>query len=334
MSVSQTIDQTADEFRNYVKKMMHYQEALGLMYWDLRTGAPRKGVELRSDAIATLSDEVFRMSTSDQMQSYLDVLTDMEVYPSLDRVLQRSVAEMKKEFDRSRKVPAERNRAYVLLTSQAESVWEDARDQNNFAMFQPYLEQIVAMKTEFIDYWGYEQNKYDTLLDMFEPGITVAQLDQVFGQLRTDTVNLVQAIAHSGRRIDETPFLRQYKVDKQQQVSRMLLESMGFDFTAGRLDATVHPFASAINRYDVRVTTKYLPDDVRSNIFSIIHEGGHALYEQGISPELIGTPLCQGASMGIHESQSRFWENMIGRTREFWEFHYSQLLGHFPDAAC
>ncbi len=330
MSMSESVARTAADFRDHVKKMQHYGEALSLMYWDLRTGAPRLGVELRSDAIATLSDEVFRMSTSDRMGEYLAVLTDSAVYPTLDRVLQRAVEEAKREFERSRKVPAERNRAYVMLASQAESVWEEARAKNDFAMFRPYLEQIVAMKQEFIDYWGYQANKYDTLLDIFEPGVTVAELDQVFGQLRKDTVDLVQAIAHSGRRIDETPFERHYDVAKQREVSRILLESMGYDFAAGRLDETLHPFESAINRYDVRVTTKYLPNDVRSNIFSVIHEGGHALYEQGISPDLIGTGLCGGTSFGIHESQSRFWENMIGRTREFWEFHYPQLLEIFP----
>ncbi|MDQ0190010.1 carboxypeptidase M32 [Alicyclobacillus cycloheptanicus] len=329
-AAGQTAAQTFEALQAYVKKMLHYQEALELIYWDLRTGAPKKSVELRSETIGTLSDELFRMSTSDQLAEYLEILSDPGVFSTLERKWQRTIEELQRELDRSRKIPPERNKAYVMLTSQAESVWEEARAQSNFEMFRPYLEQIVAMNIEFVEYWGYDENKYDTLLDLYEPGMTVAQVDKIFGGLREETVKLVQAIAHSGRRIDETPFVRRYDVAKQRELGIMLLEAMGYDFNAGRLDETVHPFETAINRFDVRVTTKYLPDDVRSNIFSVIHEGGHALYEQGVSTDLIGTPLCGGASMGIHESQSRFWENMIGRTREFWEFNYGKLLKLFP----
>lgn len=309
---------------------MHYHEALELMHWDLRTGAPKKGLEIRSEAIGTLSDELFRLSTSDELADYLSALSEPAVFATLDRVWQRTVEEVKHDLDRSRKIPAERNKAYVVLTSKAETVWEEARAESNFEMFRPYLEEVVAMNIEFAEYWDSAANKYDTLLDMYEPGMTTTQIDEIFSGLRSETVRLVQAIADSGRRIDESPFLRNYDIDKQREISRILLTAMGYDFAAGRLDETVHPFQTSINRFDARVTTKFLVDDVRSNIFSTIHEGGHALYEQGVSTDLIGTPLCGGASMGIHESQSRFWENMIGRSREFWAYQYPNLLKLFP----
>ncbi|QQE80227.1 carboxypeptidase M32 [Alicyclobacillus sp. SO9] len=323
--------ETAQKFRAYVEKMLHYSEAIGLMEWDLRTGAPKQGAELRAEAIGTLSSEVFRMQTAEEMGEYLDRLSTPEALPELDEITAASVTEMKKEYERNSKIPAERFHEFVVLASKAESIWEEAKDKSDFAMFRPYLEQIVAFKREFVEYWGYtDNNKYDTLLDQFEPGLTVAELDPIFANLRRETVDLLQAVTGSGQRVDESKFERRYDPQVQRQLSIRMLEQMGYDFRAGRIDSTVHPFMTALNRYDTRVTTKYLLTDMRSALFSTIHEGGHALYEQGISPDLIGTPLCGGVSNGIHESQSRFWENMIGRSRAFWEYNYKSVLELFP----
>lgn len=323
-------EQTVAQFRDYLKQILHYEEALSLMYWDLRTGAPKKGVPLRAEAIGTLSEEVFSRNTSPQMEEYLNQLTDAAVYTTLDPVMQATVREVKKQFDRTKKIPIDRYKEYVMLTSQAESVWEDAKHTNNFALFRPYLEKIVAMNIEFAGYWGYQDNRYDTLLDQYEPGMTVKQLDKLFGDLRGDLVALVQRIVDSGIRPDVRPFLGYFPKDKQRQLALSMLEKLGYDFDAGRLDETVHPFETTINRFDVRVTTNYNERDVRTALFGVIHECGHALYEQGISTDLMGTPLCTGASMGIHESQSLFFENIIGRSREFWEAHYDELKNVFP----
>lgn len=322
--------QTAQDFRDYVKQIMHYYEAQALMEWDLRTGAPKKGAPLRAEAIGTLSAESFRMTTSEKMGEFLHILTEPGTYDSLDAITRASVREMQKDYDRSSKIPADRNQAYVVLASQAQSVWEEAKHTSDFELFRPYLEKIVEMKREFIDYWGYQDNKYDTLLDMYEPGITVAQLDEIFGGLRNETVQLVQAIVEANKQVNVEPLTRIYEKDKQRAFSTFLLEKLGYDFAAGRLDETVHPFQTTLNRYDARVTTMYNLDDIRSSVFSTIHEAGHALYEQGVSPDLIGTPLSSGASMGIHESQSRFFENMIGRSLEFWEANYPALQRMFP----
>ncbi|WP_026964499.1 carboxypeptidase M32 [Alicyclobacillus pomorum] len=323
---------TLQEFREYVRKMLHYQEALALMYWDLRTGAPRKGHELRAEAIGTLSSKVFRMSTSHQMEEYLNVLSDPSAFAELTPVDQATVREVRKEFDRSKKIPAKRYQEYVVLVSKSESVWEEAKSTGNFEQFRPYLEQVVAMNIEFVGYWGYKDNKYDTLLDMYEPGITVKQLDEIFGALRNETVRLLQAIVSSGKKPNVNMFEGHFDVQKQRELSLLMLENIGYDFGAGRLDETAHPFQTSINRFDTRVTTRFLPNNLRGALFATIHEGGHALYEQGISTNLIGTPLCTGASMGIHESQSRFYENIIGRSREFWEANFQHVQRLFPEA--
>lgn len=318
------------EFKQYLKKMKSYEEAVGLIYWDMRTGAPKKGIAARSEVVGELSGELFRMAVSDRMGEFLDYFSRPEVNEKLNRIERRIVSECAKEYERSKKIPPDLHQAYVVLTSQAESAWEEAKHKSDFPGFQPYLEKIVDMNLQFIDLWGYEGHKYNTLLDMYEPGMTVAKLDEVFGALREKVVPLLSAIQESPNRPD-TSFLRQtFDKEKQKKFSLYILEQMGYDFEAGRLDETVHPFATGLNPGDVRITTRYLSDDVNSALFGTIHEGGHALYEQNISEELLGTPLCTGTSMGIHESQSRFWENMVGRSRPFWSRYYTDLQNNYP----
>lgn len=313
------------QFRELVRKMADYQQAFSLMEWDLRTGAPKKGHELRAQAMGTLSAEIFRILTSSQMESYLMEFSDPEQMRRLDPVMQATVRILKKEFDLNQHIPADRYEKYKVLVSHAESAWEDAKTSSDFERLRPYLEQIIAFKLEFIEYWGYGENKYDTLLDQYEPGMTVQILNPIFTALRGETVKLVQAIVEKGQMVDMQPFMQMCDIQKQRQLSRLMLEKIGYDFAAGRLDETLHPFQTTINRFDARVTTRYVANDVLNALFSTLHEGGHALYEQGISTDFVNTPVADGASMGIHESQSRFWENMIGRSRAFWETHYGEF---------
>lgn len=328
-----TLQAAIDAFRAYIRKIAHYEEAVNLMQWDLRTGAPKKGANLRSEAIGTLASEVFRMNTSDEMGSHLDALSAADTFPQLDEMMQKTVRYIRKQFVRNQTIPSDRFHHYVVLTSQAETVWEEAKATSDFRMFQPYLEEIVRMNQEFISYWGHGENQYDTLLDLYEPGMTVRQLDSIFMDLRKATVELVQAIAASKQNVDTGPFEKnEFPLDKQRSLNRWMLERLGYDFAAGRLDETVHPFQTTLNRYDTRVTTKYDLHDVRTALFGTIHECGHALYEQGIAPSLIGTPMSAGASMGMHESQSRFFENVIGRSRAFWMSNYGTVQQHFPAA--
>ncbi|MCZ8513080.1 carboxypeptidase M32 [Paenibacillus filicis] len=318
------------EFKQYLKKMKSYEEAISLIYWDMRTGAPRKGLASRSEVVGELSAEQFRMSVSDEMGDYLHYFSQPEIYGKLGRIERRIVNEGLRDYERSKKIPPALYQEYVVLTSKSEAAWEDAKHSGDFPGFQPYLEKIVEFNKQFIELWGYEGHKYNTLLDLYEPGMTVAKLDEVFGALREKVVPLLGAIEASSHKPD-TSFLKQtFDVEKQKAFSLYILKQMGYDFEAGRLDETVHPFATGLNPGDVRITTRYLKDDVNSALFGTIHEGGHALYEQNLSEELIGTPLCTGTSMGIHESQSRFWENMVGRSRPFWSRYFGDLQRNYP----
>ncbi|MFP7297899.1 carboxypeptidase M32 [Neobacillus niacini] len=319
--MSLTPEQLEKKFLEYVKKINAYNEALGLIYWDLRTGAPKEGVNQRSEVIGMLSSEVFKMSTSEDMAAYIATLSKNDLSETTRKILE----ECKKEYERNKKIPADEYKDYVILQSKAESVWEEAKEKSDFNMFRPYLEKLVETTKRFIHYWGYKGNPYDVLLDLYEPGMTVEVLDQVFGDLRKKIVPLVKLIAASPNK-PRTEFLfKQFNKENQRALSLEILGKMGYNFNAGRLDETVHPFATGLNPGDVRVTTNYDEQDFRTAVFGTIHEGGHALYEQNLSKELVGTPLCTGTSMGIHESQSLFYENIVGRSFPFWKNNYELL---------
>ncbi|MFT4414162.1 carboxypeptidase M32 [Fredinandcohnia humi] len=331
--MSEKLQQIEIAFLELVKKMTSYNEAIGVMYWDLRTGAPKNGVEQRSEVIGMLASEVFAMSTSSEMESYLKELTSDQ--GNLSDVTKKMVEECQKEFDLNKKIPADEFKEYVILQSKAESVWEEAKEKSDFTLFQPYLEKLVETTKRFIGYWGYEGNKYNTLLDMYEPGITVDVIDKVFLELREKIVPLVKAISESDNKPNTSFLFNEFPKENQRELSLEILRKMGYDFQSGRLDETVHPFATGLNPGDVRVTTNYDENDFRTAVFGTIHEGGHAIYEQNISKNLIGTNLCDGTSMGIHESQSLFYENILGRSLPFWKNNYELLKkysnGQFDD---
>lgn len=319
------INHVETEFMNYVKRMTAYNEALSLIYWDMRTGAPRQGIEQRSEVVGVLSSEVFRMSTSEEMAAFIAIMTKKEINSNLSPITKKTAQHCKKEYDRNRRIPGDKYKEYVILQSKAEKAWEEARGSKDFDSFQPYLEKLVDLNKHFIEYWGYKGNKYNTLLDLYEPGVTVELLDEVFGELRRKIIPLVKDVSEAKTKPHTSFLFKSFPKEKQKAFTIEILKQMGYDFDGGRLDQTVHPFAVGLNPGDVRITTRYDERDFRTAVFSTIHEGGHALYEQNISNELIGTPLCTGTSMGIHESQSIFYENFVARNYFFWKKNYSLL---------
>lgn len=210
------------QFLDYVKKMSSYNEAISLMFWDLRTGAPKKGVEQRSEVIGTLSTDVFNMSVSEEMGTYLDELSNHEA--ELSETTNKLVQELKKDFDKNKKIPAEEYKEFVILTSKAESVWEEAKEKADFAMFQPYLEKIVTYLRRYVERIGYEGHKYNALLDDYEPGVTVEVLDCVFGELREKLVPLVKKVTEAPNQ-PKTDFLfEHFSKEKQREFSLEILK--------------------------------------------------------------------------------------------------------------
>ncbi|MFC4767048.1 carboxypeptidase M32 [Effusibacillus consociatus] len=329
--MAKDLQSTVQAFRSFTRRMQDYREAIGVLGWDLRTGAPKKGRTQRSEVIGTLSTDLFKMGISGEMKEFLVELSEPDTYEKLDPITRGIVRECKKQYEKSQLIPPQLYQEYVVLTTKSETAWEEARKKNDFAAFHPYLEKILDYNKQFIDIWGYQGHRYNTLLDHYEPGISVETLDLLFADLRTKSVALLQAIQDRGQATDASFFEKTFPVDDQRRFSEFVLRKIGYDFEAGRLDQSAHPFATGLNPGDVRVTTRFHPNDFRSALFGSIHEAGHAIYEQNISQELIGTLLSEGASMGIHESQSRFLENIIGRSHEFWTCFYDDLSEFFPE---
>lgn len=321
---------TIEKFEALVRKINAYNEATSVLYWDLRTGAPKKSVAGRSEVIGLLSTEAFKMSVSEEMEQSIHALQNEK--ESLSLPLQKTLEEVQEEFELQKKIPAEEYKEYVVLCSASESVWEEAREKNDFALFQPYLEKIVDTTKKFIGYWGEKDgNAYNRLLDQYEPGMTTEMIDSLFDQLKETIVPLVKKINEQNEQPDTSFLFKKFPKEQQIAFNHYLLKELGYDFEAGRLDETTHPFAIGINEGDVRITTRYDENDFRSAIFGTIHECGHALYEQNFDKKLAGLPVADGASMGIHESQSLFYEHFIGHHEGFWKYNYDTLQAHSPE---
>ncbi|MDC3415332.1 carboxypeptidase M32 [Aquibacillus salsiterrae] len=306
------------EFLEFLKEQKAYEEALALIQWDLRTKAPKKGLEQRSEVIGMLSQKLHQLSTSDQMKYYIDSLKGQ----TEDEIIAKSIEVCQEDYERNSKIPEQEYKEFITVRSKSETVWQEAREKNDFSLLQPYLEQLVEFNKKFANYWGYEKNIYDALLDLYEPGMTTETLDTVFPPLRKALTDLVSKVTDATVKPDSALLKHHFPKESQEKFSLEILKRMGYDFDAGRLDETIHPFAIALNPSDVRVTTRYDENDFRMAIFGTIHEGGHALYEQNIAENLAKTPLATGTSMGIHESQSLFWENFVARNEGFWDNHY------------
>ena len=314
------------EIKEYLKDIEYLNSAIGTLQWDSRVNIPKKGTAYRGEVLGYLSNHLYKLQTSDVLKGCIDYFSGNE----RDDVVKGIVEKQKKEYDRTMKIPERRYREYVIAASNAEAAWEEAKAESDYSMFKPHLKKLIEFEREFIEYWGYSASRYDVLLDYFEPGITTEKLDSVFGELKDAILNLLDSIKGSNIKADPSFFNRQFPAAEQRGFGEYILRRMGFDFQAGRLDTSVHPFTAELGNKDVRITTNYNEREFRTALFACIHEGGHAIYEQDIPDELKGTTLATGVSMGVHESQSRFYENIIGRSRPFWAFFFPEAKKRFP----
>lgn len=328
--VELSVEKAIEQFRVLDEKISHLTSITGLAEWDQKVMAPKKGRNVFAKAAGTLRTEIFKLSVSREMGNLLETLSSPDNASVLDDVTKAKVREYKQYYQKSKSIPADLFKEYSVLTGQANDAWEEARANNDFAHYLPFLEKIVDFKRKFAEIYGYEEHPYDALLDEFEPGLTVKKLDPLFAKLRESSVNLLERIQQFGKKTPDEVFEQTFEVEKQKEFNRFILPLIGFDMEAGRLDETVHPFALTVNTGDVRLTTRYLENNVRSAMFGTIHEAGHGIYEQHVNPEFEESVLQSGASFGIHESQSRFLENMVGRSKEFWNYFYPHLKSYFP----
>jgi carboxypeptidase Taq len=303
-----------------------------LLEWDERTHMPHEGSAHRAEQMALIARLTHEMATAPQIGELLAAVEGSDLVRDADSDAAANAREIRRSYDRSVKLPPDLVEELARTTTRAQQVWQEARAANDFAKFRPWLEKIVALKRREADAIGYKGSPYDALLDAFEPGATTAEMTQVFAALRDDLVPLVQTILGSGKKAPHDILERDYPIEQQRILGEAAAKAIGFDFHAGRLDVTTHPFCNAIGPGDCRITTRYNPRHFNESFFGILHESGHAIYEQGLAPEHYGTPRGTYCSLGIHESQSRLWENQVGRSRPFWEHFFSQAKSAFPAA--
>ncbi|MDQ3915944.1 MAG: carboxypeptidase M32 [Actinomycetota bacterium] len=301
--------------------------ALRLLHWDQAVMMPPAGGGSRARAIATLEGLLHERMTAPEMGAALDDLRDDA---TLDDETQAHVRVLRRDYEKATKVPPDLVKELAELEGLAYQAWTEARPASDFSVLRPHLERMVRLKKEQADALGWEGERYDALLDTYEPEMLTDEVEAMFAELTNGLRPLVEEVV--GAAPDTPEFLtRTYDPDKQEAFSQWLVEKLGFDTHGGRLDTSPHPFTAQIAPGDVRQTTKADPKDLMMSVFATIHETGHALYEQGIPERLAGLPAGHAPSLGIHESQSRMWENQVGRSRAFTEFMLPHLKEHFPE---
>jgi len=290
---------------------------------------PEGGISARAEQSATLSRLVHEMLVSEETAKLLDSVDEPETGPE-DFALLRLA---RREYERAMKLPNRLVEELSRATALAQPAWEQARARSEWTSFAPHLEKIVPLQRETAECLGYEDHPYDALLDLYEPGAKKARLQEVFEELKAELVPLIREISTMSDGDRSRPLYGRFDESKQEEFVRQVVSDFGYDWKRGRLDRVVHPFCISLGGPgDVRITTRFDPGWLSPALFATVHEAGHAIYEQGIDPAYSRTPLSGGTSMGVHESQSRLWENLVGRSRTFWSFYYPRLRETFPEA--
>ncbi len=317
-----------ESYRAHMRKLCDLRAALALMQWDQETYLPTKGAGFRAQQIATVSEMTHELATSDKLGSLLKSLLNESGLTDTER---KNVLLNTEDFEKQKKYPSAFVRKMSEAVSKSFDAWNRAKKENSFPIFEKELGEVVELKKQETDILGYTDHPYDALMDEFEKGSTVKMIDKLFSDMRPKLGSILEKIM-AAPVTDNRFLLRNFDKKKQWDFGVQVIQSLGFDFEAGRQDLSSHPFSTSFNKYDVRITTRIDEHDFSSMIFSCIHETGHGLYEQGL-PELeYGLPSGEFASLGIHESQSRLWENHVGRSRAFWKYHYPAASALFTEA--
>lgn len=319
-----------DLYQQYTTKMRRIADvknALAVLQWDQETYLPAKGAALRAEQMATLSEIAHEMFADAELEGLLKTLSEAK---DLSFTQQRNVVLTLEDYNKNKKYSAAFVRKLSEATSRCYHSWIEARKQSNFSLFKKDLSTLIDLKKEEAHILGFEKHPYDALLNEYEKGATVEWLDGLFNNLQKPLKQLLDTILQKTQ--PDTSFLNQhFNKDKQWAFGLEILKRIGYDFEAGRQDISAHPFTTSFNAQDVRVTTRIDENDFTSMTWSCIHEGGHALYEQGLPVESYGLPAGEFCSLGIHESQSRLWENCIGRSLAFIEGNFPLMQQYFPE---
>ncbi len=319
-----------DQLKTRLGEIQDLRRANALIGWDQQTYMPSGGSAARAEQSATLQKISHELFTADETGRLIDAAahdTD-KLDPDSDDA--RLISVTRRDYHKSRKVPADLVAEIARVTGQAVDVWTQARAQSDWKPFEPYLQKIVDLNRKLADALGYAEKPYDALLDQYEPDMKTSEVKAVFDSIKPELIALVKQIAAKAGAVSDDVLHREFDEQAQWNFGLDVIKRYGFDFERGRQDRSVHPFTTSFSIGDVRITTRVDRTFLSPALFGTLHECGHALYEQGFNRDLERTPLADGASLGMHESQSRMWENLVGRSRPFWQFFFPKLQAAFP----
>jgi carboxypeptidase Taq len=299
--------------------------------WDEETYLPSKALTHRAEQMAYLSGRSHRLFTASQVGDWISECEQQGFAPDSDEAA--NVREWRRSYDRKTKIPARLVETFQRLRSHAREAWGQARQQSKFKLFRPHLQKLLDLQLQFAELWGYTGSPYNAHLDEYEPGARAEDLRELFAALRPEIIAILGPAVERSKATPRSTLNGHYPIAAQQAFNREVATAMGFDFDSGRIDTTTHPFCSGLGPNDCRLTTRYSEANFTVSLYGVMHEAGHGLYDQGLPKEHFGTPLGNAISLGIHESQSRLWENQVGRSLGFWQHWHPGACKHFPELA-
>ncbi|MDX1377864.1 MAG: carboxypeptidase M32 [Anaerolineales bacterium] len=318
-----------EQLKGILGEVSDIRRAASVLGWDQQVNLPPKGHEARGQQLATLSKIAHEKATTDEVGKLLDDLKEKidGADPASDEAAMLRVAS--RNYDKATRVPPEFIAEQAVVSSKAFEAWGEAREKSDFSIFRPHLEKVVELVRRYVSFFPPADHPYDTLLDDYEPGMKTAEVQAIFDGLRPKQVELIKAISSKDQVKDEFLFV-DYDEKKMMDFGVDVATKFGYDWSRGRQDKALHPFETAFSVNDVRITTRFEEDNPTATVFSTLHEAGHAMYEQGVNPAYERTPLEGGTSLAVHESQSRMWENLVGRSLPFWEHFFPSFQKMFP----
>ena len=322
------LNEAVAKLKETQKLLAAYNHAMGVMYYDFETAAPKNAIGGFSDTMAAFSEITYKLSVNEESFQLLDFLTAHA--DELDEITRREVEEAQKGLKLLRSIPMEEYIEYQRIQSEASAVWHEAKVKSDYAMFEPHLKKLVEYTIRFAKYAEPDMDPYDYWLNEFEEGFTQDVLDKYFDRIRTALVPLIHKIVEKGQP-DDSFVYKYYPIAQQRELSQYLMDVMGINKDDCSIGETEHPFTTGFNKHDLRITTHYYDHALTYSMYSVIHEGGHATYEMNNCDELMGSPLFGGASCGMHESQSRFYENIIGRSKAYCDLVFPKIKEMFPE---
>jgi carboxypeptidase Taq len=319
------------ELRERLAEVHDLDRACAVLTWDERTKMPPGGAAARADQLGTLASVQHYRMAADEIGRLLEELTPYEQSLPHDSTEASLIRVARRDHEKARRVPPELKAELARASATGEHAWREARERSDFGLLLPHLRRNVELRRRYVDCFPDVEDPYDALLDDFEPGMKTAEMERLLSELKEGLLPLTAAVLERSRTVDDSFLYEGFDVKRQRQVVLTILHRMPIARGTWRLDDTAHPFATAFSPTDVRITTRYSEGNLSTAVFSALHEMGHGLYESGVNGDTTRTPLCRPVSLGMHESQSRTWENLVGRSRPFWRCFHGVVADAFPE---